>query len=180
MEGTSALLAIVSTAMYQLTLEAQGQLTANPSVKIDQAMKLLVRSWRKALVVLFRFRGYGAGYHRWSVDRWLIVAQDFAEEILGHSLGMEDLCGLVMLLSPVFGSKAKQSLRPLLSKRPISREDLRIYRGFFNREEKLKIYHTIFENNNKHLREKFFSDDLVRSLWAAALPHMTMKLFYTG
>jgi hypothetical protein len=144
-------------------------------------MKLFLRYFRDSLIALFRAKGYGAGFHHWTVERWLKDAQKFAVEVLGRPLCKEPLCGLIMLLYSAFGSNAQRTLLPKDPKKPVNKEKLKIYNGLGkNKKEKLVLYHSIFANNSKVTREKFFKLEVVKGFWHAVLPFMTKELCFAN
>lgn len=145
-------------------------------------MKLFLRYWRDGLIKLFQTRGYGSGQHHWSVSRWMTEAQRFAQEVLGRPLKEESLCALIMLLYSAFGSTAQRSLLPKNQQKiPICKEKMQIYQGLGrNRREKLKLYHTIFANNNKGMRDQFFREEVVQSFWHAVYPLIDLKLCFAN
>ena len=56
---------------------------------------------------------------------------------------------------------------------------LKIYNGFGRKKrEMLVIYHTIFANNSKTTRDKFFKSEVVKGFWSAVLPFMTKKFCF--
>lgn len=158
-------------------------------VKVDHGMKLYLRFWRDGLISLFIRKGFGVGLHHWKVEKWLVKAQAFANSVLGYDLPFDQLCGLIILLYSAFGAAAtkkdpkkvpKKGTKKDTKKPPknpaAARAKLAVYHGLGNdtrtKEQKLVIYHTIFSNNNKQMRDAFFRDDLIRAFYPHVLPQI--------
>ena len=86
-----------------------------------------------------------------------------------------------MLLYSAFGSNAQKDEK--IGGKPADKEKLRIFQGLGKnpeaRREKLRVYHTIFSNNNKALRDRFFRDEVIKSIWPYVLPFITYELCFT-
>jgi len=58
---------------------------------------------------------------------------------------------------------------------------MKIYQGLGkNKKEKLRIYHSIFANNNRPMRDQFFKEEVITSFWHDVIPLMTMELCFAN
>jgi hypothetical protein len=137
---------------------------------LDQGFKSVLRGGRKSLKELFVVAGLASGKHHWKEEKWLEQARRFLFEVLkvyrnGEEPSEKEICAMALILYPSKGETK--------TKKP-DRATSKIYRVLD--DEGMRMYKTIFDNNNKKDIRAFLADPFIRKLW----PHMMQKLPYSN
>lgn len=137
-------------------------------LKLDQGFKSVLRGIRKAIRADFEKSGLDVGKHHWTVERWLIKGRQYLTEYIGfENVTGYQVAAIVLLLYHAFGpSKSK----PMDETSPIF---------IALKNEGVKRYKCIFDNNNKTMVTEFFQDEYIKMLWEPViLPNMTFELCF--